>query len=62
MAEFTTAVAEPRSQRLGKPSVLRRAGAEFIGAYALVTAGCGAIIVNALTGALTHVGVALTFG
>jgi len=42
--------------------MLRRAGAEFIGAYALVTAGCGAIITNTLTGALTHVGVALTFG
>ncbi len=42
--------------------ILRRAGAEFIGAYALVTAGCGAIITNKLTGALTHVGVALTFG
>lgn len=42
--------------------MLRRAGAEFIGAYALVTAGCGAIITNKLTGALTHVGVALTFG
>ncbi|MEO6458601.1 MAG: MIP family channel protein [Chloroflexia bacterium] len=42
--------------------MLRRAGAEFIGTYALVTAGCGAIITNNLTGALTHVGVALTFG
>jgi len=44
------------------PSLLRRAGAELVGTYALVTAGCGAIIVNSLTGALTHVGVALTFG
>jgi aquaporin NIP len=43
-------------------SLLRRAGAEFIGTYALVTAGCGAIIVNTLTNSLTHVGVALTFG
>lgn len=42
--------------------LLRRAGAEFIGTYALVTAGCGAIMVNTLTGSLTHVGVALTFG
>ncbi len=42
--------------------LLRRAGAEFIGTYALVTAGCGAIMVNASTGALTHVGVAFTFG
>src|SRR2546425_9319533 len=43
-------------------SPLRRASAECIGTYALVTAGCGAIIVNTTTGALTHVGVALTFG
>lgn len=40
----------------------RRAGAEAVGTYALVTAGCGAIMVDAVTGALTHVGVALTFG
>ena len=40
----------------------RRVGAEFVGTYALVTAGCGAIIVNTLTGSLSHVGIALTFG
>ncbi len=44
------------------PSLLRRAGAEFVGTYALVLAGCGAIVVNAATGALTHMGIALTFG
>jgi aquaporin NIP len=44
------------------PSLLRRAGAEFIGTYALVCAGCGAIMVDARSGALTHLGVALTFG
>jgi aquaporin NIP len=44
------------------PSLLLRACAELVGAYALVTAGCGAIIVEAQTGTLTHVGVALTFG
>lgn len=43
-------------------SLFRRGGAEFVGTYALVTAGCGAIMVNASTGSLTHVGVALTFG
>ncbi|MBA3944633.1 MAG: MIP family channel protein [Herpetosiphonaceae bacterium] len=43
-------------------SLVRRAGAELVGTYALVTAGCGAIMVNAQTGALTHLGVALTFG
>lgn len=40
----------------------RRLGAECVGTYGLVTAGCGAIMVNAQTGLLTHVGVALTFG
>jgi MIP family channel proteins len=36
--------------------------AEFIGAFALVFAGCGAIMVNATTGALGQVGIAITFG
>lgn len=42
--------------------LLRRTGAELVGTYALVTAGCGAIMTNASTGELTHVGVAVTFG
>jgi MIP family channel proteins len=33
-----------------------------VGTYALVTAGCGAIVIDAGTGALTHLGIALTFG
>lgn len=48
--------------RMGDRDLLRRSGAEFIGTYGLVTAGCGAIMVNAQTGALTHLGVALVFG
>ena len=36
--------------------------AEAIGTFALVFAGCGAIMVDAQTGALGHVGVAITFG
>ncbi len=44
------------------PSLLRRSGAELVGTYALVTAGCGAIITNTTTGALGHIGVAMTFG
>jgi MIP family channel proteins len=36
--------------------------AELIGTFALVTAGCGAIVVDAQTGALGHVGVAISFG
>ena len=42
--------------------LLRRVGAELLGTYALVTTGCGAIVVNSQTGALSHVGVALAFG
>jgi MIP family channel proteins len=42
--------------------LLRRAGAELVGTYALVTAGCGAIMVDTQTGTLGHTGVALTFG
>jgi MIP family channel proteins len=36
--------------------------AEFVGTFALVFAGCGAIMVDAKTHALGHVGVALSFG
>jgi len=37
--------------------------AEFIGTFALVFAGTGAIVVNDLTnGAVSHVGISLTFG
>ncbi len=36
--------------------------AEFIGTFALVFAGCGAIMVDATTHALGHVGVAISFG
>jgi len=35
---------------------------ETIGTFALVFAGCGAIMVNSTTGALGHVGVAIAFG
>ncbi len=46
------------------PRVLaQRAFAEGVGTFGLVFAGTGAIIVNSVTdGAITHVGVALTFG
>ena len=41
----------------------RRAAAEAIGAFALVFAGTGAIVVDGLTGGgVTHVGVSLAFG
>lgn len=42
--------------------LIRRSAAELVGTFGLVTAGCGAIMVNTQTGQLTHVGIALTFG
>ena len=42
---------------------MKRLTAEFIGTFALVFAGTGAIVINEVSGgAVTHVGVALTFG
>ena len=40
----------------------RLLAAEFVGTFALVFAGAGAIMVDAKTGALGHVGVAFSFG
>jgi len=46
-----------------RAQLARKVGAEMIGTFALVFAGCGAIMVNALSGgAVSHVGVGLTFG
>ena len=42
--------------------ILRCLLAEAIGTFALVFAGCGAIMVDSTTGALGHVGVAISFG
>ena len=42
--------------------LLRALTAEAIGTFALVFAGCGAIMVDAKTDQLGHVGVAITFG
>lgn len=41
---------------------MRRYAAELLGTYALVFAGTGAIVINERTGALGHLGVAVTFG
>lgn len=47
----------------GRPDLLRRSAAEAIGAFALVFAGCGAIVTDAVhQGVLGAVGVALVFG
>jgi aquaporin NIP len=42
--------------------LVRALAAEAIGTFALVFAGCGAIMVNAKTDALGHLGVAASFG
>ncbi len=44
------------------PRQARSLAAEAIGTFALVFAGCGAIMVDAKTHALGHVGVAISFG
>jgi aquaporin NIP len=44
------------------PTLLQRASAEAFGTFALVTGGCGAIMVDHATGALGHGGVAASFG
>ena len=42
---------------------MNKLAAEFFGAFALVFAGTGAIVINDVTGgAVTHAGIALTFG
>jgi aquaporin NIP len=42
---------------------MKKLAAEFLGTFALVFAGTGAIIINETSGgAITHVGIALTFG
>jgi len=44
-------------------TLAQRIGAEFVGTFALVFAGAGAIVIDAKQGgAITHVGVAATFG
>jgi aquaporin Z len=35
---------------------------EFLGTYILVFAGCGAIVIESITGSMGHVGIAFTFG
>ena len=47
---------------LSEQALLRACVAELIGTFALVCAGAGAVMVDAKTAALGHVGVAITFG
>lgn len=51
------------SQDVNDPSLFKKSVAEAIGTFALVFAGTGAIVINETShGAITHVGIALTFG
>ena len=46
-----------------RPSTINKLAAEAIGTFALVFAGTGAIVINDVSGgAVTHVGIAITFG
>src|SRR5256714_8083019 len=57
-SERSATISERRSN-----SGVKKYAAEFIGTFALVFAGTGAIVVNEVSrGAITHVGIALTFG
>jgi aquaporin NIP len=48
---------------MSRPTLLRRAAAEGLGVFALVFAGCGAIVTEAEhAGALGNLGIALVFG
>jgi hypothetical protein len=42
-----TTNSRPAATRAGKPDLTRRAAAEALAAFALVFAGCGAIVANA---------------
>ena len=45
------------------PVTMKKLAAELFGTFALVFAGTGAIVINDVSsGAISHVGVALTFG
>jgi glycerol uptake facilitator-like aquaporin len=47
---------------LAPHALARSLAAELVGTFALVFAGAGAIVVDAKTQALGHVGIAITFG
>jgi MIP family channel proteins len=50
-------------QAITTSQLLQKVGAEMVGTFALVFAGCGAIMVDARSpGSVGHVGVSLTFG
>ena len=55
--------AEDRKRGFLLEVLMRKLTAEFLGTFGLVFAGTGAIVINEVSGgAITHVGIALTFG
>lgn len=55
--------AQAASSAQRSPSGFRKSMAEFLGTFALVFFGTGAMVINAETGgAVSHIGIALTFG
>jgi len=53
----------PPSSKGTRVNLFKKCVAEFIGTFAIVFGGCGAIAVNQLSeGAVSHVGIALCFG
>jgi MIP family channel proteins len=56
-------VLDTRAQPIERPDLARRALMEAIGTFALVTAGCGAIVTNTThPGSIGGVGISLVFG
>ena len=54
---------EKKKCRNGDLNLLRKCIAEFIGAFTIIFGGCGAAVANAVSdGAVSHVGVAISFG
>jgi len=41
---------------------MRRLLSEFLGTFAIVFMGCGAVVTNNISGSVTHVGISLVFG
>jgi aquaporin NIP len=56
-------MADSTPQRATTGTIAQKVGAEMVGTFGLVFAGCGAIMVNDLSGgSVTHVGVGIVFG
>ncbi len=57
MSDSTPVIVGPTISRL-----MGKVGAEMIGTFALLFVGCGAIMVDSITGSLSHIGVSMAFG